>query len=122
MITPEKRRLLLIEFLCDKIAEGTGLWGLDLLKSSDIHNAILMGGEMALLRHGLREFPSIHLIGRVIRLYGLGVWIDRRIRYEDHLRVWIIRNAEMYEGLTGRQLRGVYEHGIQAWLAWRLGY
>ncbi|MCP4996085.1 MAG: hypothetical protein GY934_20250, partial [Gammaproteobacteria bacterium] len=91
MITPEQRRLLLVKIIRDKVTEGGGLWGLDLLKSSDIRNAIEMGGEMALLRYGLSEFPTVHLIGRVIRHHGLGIWVDKRIRYEDHLRVWIVR-------------------------------
>ncbi len=115
--TPHGRRILLVKLLQAKFATGDGLWACDLLKSSDIRDAIITMGEVALAQFGLAKVPSVSQVGQVMRGYGLGTWVKKRAgyRFEGVFQAWIVRNTWKYHGMTGTQLRDCYRQGLNDW-------
>jgi hypothetical protein len=99
----------LADLIADKIQEGEGLWGMDILTSYDIHDAIIMGGDMLLSRYGLRRRPSVKVITQTLNREGFAIKLEKSIKDESKFRGWLFRNHERYTEMSGRGIRGLYE-------------
>ena len=110
----------LTDLIKAQMEAGEGLWGMPLLTSGDLHNAIVMGGEVLLNRYGIRKIPGVNTIGKVMRRDRLAPKIDKSIRDGGRIRLWAMQDAEAYQALTGRELRDVYEARMDAYKTTRL--
>ena len=97
----------LITMIKEFITGSLSLFKSDLLTTMDMHHAI-KSAQMFNISVELRNTPSSNVIGKVLKQTGTGKSV-RAWKGRDNLRLWVIRNHEKYENMTGSQLYDSYQ-------------
>jgi len=97
----------LVSLLKEFIDEKLSLFAADLLSMKDISIA-LKSAQMFDVSIDLKNTPSPQVIGKVLKQSGIGRNV-KAWKGSDHVRLWVIRNHELYEGKKGSELYNIYQ-------------